>query len=96
LSRCVGASSGVRPCLRMILLGLDAFRIADDTLRVPIPGWEATYAMTPTGILTGKAEKGAQESERTDPHPYGYVDTWRSQCVLHQPLLCRQIGNLST
>jgi N-terminal domain of reverse transcriptase len=27
---------------------------------------------------------------------YGYVDTWRSQCVLHQPLLCRQIGNLST
>src|SRR6266566_8351032 len=27
---------------------------------------------------------------------YGYVDTWRSQCVLHQPLLCRQIANLST
>jgi len=25
--------------------------------------------MTPTGILTGKAEKGAQESERTDLHP---------------------------
>ncbi len=25
-----------------------------------------------------------------------YVDTWRSQCVLHQQRLCRQIANLST
>ena len=25
-----------------------------------------------------------------------YVDTWRSQCVLHQQHLCRQIANLST
>ena len=31
-----------------------------------MPSWEATYAMTPTGTLTGKVEKGSQEPERAD------------------------------
>ena len=31
-----------------------------------MPSWEATYAMPPTGMLTGKVEKVSQEPERAD------------------------------
>src|SRR5260221_12652965 len=34
-----------------------------------MPSWEATYAMTPTGTLTSKVEKGSQEPERADLNP---------------------------
>src|SRR5207248_1657145 len=61
------------------------------------------------GVKSVKPEQRLILAERIHPHHWKhqkpkpvrrvwccYVDTWRSQCVLHQQPLCRQIRNLST
>ncbi len=55
--------------LRVILLGLDTFRIAHNALRVRNTKLGGHVGNDSHGNIHGIGEKGSQESERADLHP---------------------------
>ena len=52
--------------------------------------WEATYAMTPTGTLTGKVEKGSQEHDACRSEPQS-----RDDCDSHDAIVWYRVYTFS-